>query len=202
MKQSVWLMLLLASVVVGVGYTVGFLAGDGRAVAAPPLTLSPELLKEGLPEATMKEKLDVDNSACYVCHGNYDGEALVVAHGKEGTGCMDCHGKSIEHRNDEDNITPPDKMYALDDVDAMCAKCHDEHDVSARKILRRWQKRCPAKTDPEEIVCTDCHYQHRLAFRTVWWDKKTGRLIIRKEGERTKPAADVTGMGTKAAAGK
>ena len=136
-----------------------------------------------------------DNSACYVCHGNYDGEELVVAHGKEGTGCIDCHGESIEHRNDEDNITPPDQMYALEDVDSMCADCHDMHDAPARKVIERWQERCPAKTDPKEIVCTDCHFQHRLPFRTVWWDKETGELVVRKEGERTKPAADLSAPG-------
>jgi len=154
--------------------------------------LSPDLLEEGLPAAEKKEELDVDNSSCYVCHGNYDGEELVVTHGKEGVGCIDCHGKSLAHRDDEDNITPRDKMYSLAKVDGMCGECHVMHDAPARKVIERWQQRCPAKTDPKKIVCTDCHFAHLLAFRTVWLDKETGKLIIRKEGERTKPAADLS----------
>jgi len=199
MKHAVWFTLLLAAVVFVLGKLAGFPGGGEAAAAAPPLTLSPELLNEDLPASEEKHVLDVDNSACYVCHGNYDGEELVVEHGKEGTGCMDCHGQSIDHRNDEDNITPPDIMYPPEDVDGMCGKCHDIHEASARKVIERWQERCPAKTDPKEIICTDCHYQHRLAFRTVWWNKKTGELIIRKEGETSKPAADLTGAGDRAA---
>ncbi len=41
------------------------------------------------------------------------------------------------------------------------------------------------------MVCTDCHFHHRLAFRTVWWDKKTGMLVVRKDGERVKKAVAV-----------
>jgi hypothetical protein len=63
----------------------------------------------------------------------------------------------------------------------MCAKCHEDHDASARKIIQRWQQRCPAKTRPNEIVCTDCHFEHRLPSRTVVWDKKTGKLVIHKK---------------------
>ncbi len=48
-------------------------------------------------------------------------------------GCIDCHGQSFPHRNDEDNITPPDKMYPLDEIEKMCADCHDGHDAAARK---------------------------------------------------------------------
>lgn len=194
MKHAAWSTLPVVAVVLGLGCLAGFWVWGGRATAAPPLSLE-GLLDEKLPQAVEKEKLKVDNSACYVCHGNLDGEELVVSHGKEGTGCIDCHGASVAHRNDEDNITPPDKMYALADVDRMCRECHDIHDAPARKVIQRWQERCPAKGNPKDIVCTDCHFHHRLPFRTVWWDKKTGKLIVRKSGQRTKPAADLTASG-------
>lgn len=187
MKRAVWLIPLFAVIGLGVGQIRGLRCG---ALAAPPLELTPELLSEGLPDAKPKEKLKVDNSSCYVCHGNMDGEELVVSHGKEGTSCIDCHGASVAHRNDEDNITPPDVMYAPEGVDPMCAKCHDIHEASARDVIERWQERCPAKTDPREIVCTDCHYQHRLAFRTIQWDKQTGELIIRKVAEENKVSTE------------
>jgi len=197
MKYSAWLILLACFMVFAFGYV--FSRDDARAIAAPPLSLD-AYLDEKLPEAPKeKVKLKVDNFSCYVCHGNYDGEELVVSHGKEAIGCIDCHGKSYPHRNDEDNITPPDKMYPLDTVDKMCADCHDEHFASARKVIERWQERCPEKTDPKGIVCTDCHYQHRLNRRTVVWHKTTGEVIPRekkKEEEPTKaPAAEASKTG-------
>jgi formate-dependent nitrite reductase cytochrome c552 subunit len=166
--------------------------GDRRRVAAaPPLSLK-GYLDEKLSEAPKKESKPLaDNSACYVCHGNYDGEELVLSHGKEDFGCVDCHGPSVDHRNDEANVTPPDLMYGLEDVDKLCRSCHSEHDAPAREIIERWRSRCPEKKNPNEIVCTDCHYQHRLSFRTVQWDKKTRKLITRKEAQRVKrPVGD------------
>lgn len=193
MKHTVRLILFPASVVVVLACFGEFPRDEVRALAAPPLSLD-GFLDEKLPEASKTAtKAKVDNSACYVCHGNYETEELVVSHAEEEVGCIDCHGKSSEHRDDEDNITPPDKMYAPGDIKKMCQECHDTHDAPAQKVLERWQARCPAKTNPSEIVCTDCHYRHRLNFRTVWWNKKTGELIVRKEGERTKPARDLTG---------
>jgi predicted CXXCH cytochrome family protein len=185
--------LLWGAAVLGV---VGFLAGhassDRESAAAPPLSLE-GYLDEKLPEASGNaERLPVDNGACYVCHKNYDGEGLALVHGKAEIACVDCHGQSDAHRNDEDNITPPDRMFALGDVDGMCAECHEGHDAPAREVLARWRERCPTKTDPAEIVCTDCHFQHRLPFRTVWWDRDTGKLVIRKGDQRIKRAEDLT----------
>jgi len=196
MKHPAWLMLLPVSAALVLGYLTDFSGKDHRALAAPPLSLE-GYLDEKLPEASEDDapEMKADNFACFVCHGNYEEEELVVSHGVEGVGCVDCHGASFEHRDDEDNVTPPDKMYALEDVDKMCGACHDMHDAPARKVIERWQQRCPAKTSPEEIVCTDCHYRHRLKFRTVWWDKKTRRLIVRDKGQRTKTADDLTKTG-------
>ncbi len=183
MKYTAWLVLLGCGIGFVVACHAGFSGDGGRAVGAPPLKLD-AYLDEKLPEAPKdKVKLKVDNFACYVCHGNYDGEELVVSHGKEAIGCIDCHGKSYDHRNDEDNITPPDKMYPLDEVDNMCGDCHDDHLADARDVIERWQERCPEKSDPKGIVCTDCHYQHRLARRVVRWDKRTGKVLAREKKE-------------------
>ncbi|NOX55510.1 MAG: hypothetical protein GXP27_13955 [Planctomycetes bacterium] len=150
--------------------------------AAPPLSLD-GYMDEKLPEAdeSRKPEMKVDNSACYVCHGNLEEEPLVVRHGQEEIGCIKCHGESLDHRNDEDNVTPPDKMYGPRDIDRMCRECHETHDAPARSVLRRWKKRCPEKTDPRTIVCTDCHFRHKLSVRTVEWDKKTGEVLVRRE---------------------
>jgi hypothetical protein len=136
---------------------------------------------EKLPEPPRRApRMKVDNSACYVCHENYATEEMVVSHGKEKVGCIDCHGTSFDHRNDEDNITPPDVMYAPDQIEMMCFECHLTHKAPATSVITRWQQRCPNKTSLAEIVCTDCHYQHRLETRVVRWDKKTRRLIARQ----------------------
>lgn len=146
----------------------------------PPLSLE-GLLDEKLPEAPKEViKMKADNEACYVCHANYMEEALVVVHGLKGIGCVKCHGQSVDHRNDEDNVTPPDKMFTLEQVDRRCGKCHKEHDAPAQKVIARWLKRCPEKKNVDKIACTDCHFQHRLPFRTVEWNKETGELLIRK----------------------
>jgi len=42
----------------------------------------------------------------------------------------------------------------------------------------------PDKTDPDKIVCTDCHGEHRMKVRTIIWDKKTGKLLRTNRGEK------------------
>ena len=118
-----------------------------------------------------------DNIACFVCHANYREEALASQHTEGNVGCVDCHGPSYAHRNDENNITPPDRMYPADKVDQACRKCHSTHDVPAAKVIACWQQRYADKTTTGTIVCTDCHGDHRLEVRTVRWDKKTGKLL-------------------------
>lgn len=180
MKYAAWSALVLVPVALSLGYVGSSWGPDARLAAAPPPLPVEKYLHEKLPEAPKDEpKIVADNFPCYVCHGNYKKEELAVQHGVDDVGCIDCHGQSFPHRNDEDNITPPDKMYPLDQIDKMCADCHDQHDAPARKVIERWQERCPTKSDPKQIICTDCHGQHRLKSRTVRWDKRTGKLLPR-----------------------
>ena len=118
-----------------------------------------------------------DNNACFVCHSNYEEEFLAVRHAKEGIGCTDCHGESAEHADDEDNITPPDILYAREDIEKMCSRCHDSHDVPPEKVIALWRERGLEKVAPSSLVCTDCHGEHRLNVRTVRWNKKTRELL-------------------------
>ena len=140
-----------------------------------PLLL--DSLPDAKPEKTPDEGPVADNSACYCCHRNYEEEAMVQEHAKANVGCVKCHGESIAHRNDEDNITPPDVIYASDQIEKACQQCHDTHDAPARKVIAVWQQKCPAKTHVEDLLCTDCHGDHRLKIRTVRWDKHTRKLI-------------------------
>jgi len=143
--------------------------------SAPLLLLEEPAAKEAKSQAFLKI-----NAACFVCHENYREEPLAVGHAKQDVGCTKCHGESLAHREDEDNLTPPDKMFSLAKIDASCqATCHDTHDAPAREVLKRWQQRCPEKTDAAQVVCTDCHGYHRLPRRTVSWNRDTGALLMR-----------------------
>jgi len=114
-----------------------------------------------------------DNSRCLVCHGNFQDEELCVWHAKHNIGCEKCHGPSDAHCDDENNITPPQIMYPRDEIDDACHVCHDKDKVSSSDLF------CLHILTPKEKgkVCTDCHGNHRMAVRTVRWDKKTRKLI-------------------------
>ena len=187
MRHLVSILLVGLATLVGAAVSVGM---HGGAVAAPPLSLDgyrDEKLPTGRDDsASLKEM----NGGCYVCHGNYRTESLVLSHAKEKVGCIECHGESLPHQVDEFHGTPPTKMYGPHNVDQMCGKCHEDHDAPARKVIQRWQQRCPAKTNFNELVCTDCHFEHRLPSRTVVWDKKTGKLVIQKKNQDAKTSKD------------
>jgi hypothetical protein len=206
MKSAAWglavMSMLVLLVVVGVGPAQRILNGTAQAAedagkpsALPALTVDKDspLLLDSLEEKPKKKPKGpmADNSACHVCHTNYEEETLARVHAEAEVGCVKCHGESVAHRNDEDNITPPDIMFAADGIDKACIQCHETHDAPARKVIDTWQKRCPAKEDPDALVCTDCHGEHRMTFRTVWWDKRT-RKLANRQGERVKYAPDLT----------
>ncbi len=155
----------------------------------PPLVIdqgAPLLLDNPAAEGSETQSaLTTLNAACFVCHGNYEREELVTVHAADDVGCVECHGPSFAHRNDENNTTPPDVLYPSEAIEAACQKCHETHDVAATEVVARWQQRCPQKTDVSQIVCTDCHGAHRLARRTVRWDKKTRQLIPLQEPSAT-----------------
>jgi nitrate/TMAO reductase-like tetraheme cytochrome c subunit len=79
-------------------------------------------------------------------------------------------------------------MYPAGKIDAACRGCHKSHNAPAAKVIVRWQQRCPAQTDPQEIRCTDCHGEHRLKLRTVRWNKETGKLLSREDSSGKKSA--------------
>ena len=113
-----------------------------------------------------------DNSRCHVCHINYDDEVLAVTHARADINCEKCHGPSDAHCGDEDNITPPDIMYPAAKIRPFCMGCHPKEkiDIAVHKSVM-------AKPDAKEAICTNCHGEHRLGYRTRKWDKTTGKLI-------------------------
>ena len=120
---------------------------------------------------------------CNDCHMGYIGEPLTLAHAKAGMSCESCHGKSRAHYSDESNTTPPDKMYPADKINPFCQDCHHSHDVPPDKVVALWMKRNSDKANPDRIVCTDCHGEHRMKLRTIIWDKETGKRLRTSRGE-------------------
>jgi hypothetical protein len=100
------------------------------------------------------------NAACYVCHMTFVFEELAKVHLAEKTTCIDCHGLSAAHANDEHiGATKPDITYKRDQIDPSCEKCHEEHDVPATKVIARFLERKPAEAPAS---CTDCHGTHKI----------------------------------------
>ena len=149
----------------------------------PPLivdTDSPLMLEEAGKKADPDKEIApsvLENTACYVCHENYRTEELVAQHADNDVGCVDCHGKSYAHRNDENNTTPPDVMFPRNRIEEGCASCHDSHDVSAAEVVARLRERVPHMSQSQDLACTDCHGYHRLDHRTVVWNRETRELL-------------------------
>lgn len=160
------------------------LAGQGKPGGPPPLVVdkkAPLLLDEPTepdgPSRAKPGQAVADNGACFVCHANFKTELLAVWHAAKTIGCAACHGKSLAHCNDENNVTPPDVLYPAPAIGPSCRKCHPTHDVSPAKVIARWQTRARAATAPKALLCTHCHGAHRLRVRTVRWNKSTRKLI-------------------------
>jgi hypothetical protein len=68
-------------------------------------------------------------------------------------------------------------MFPAEKIELNCITCHETHDAPAKKVLAMWKERSAKRLLPDEILCTDCHGEHRLSLRTVRWDKATRRLL-------------------------
>ena len=101
------------------------------------------------------------NAACYVCHIPFVKEELSRIHLRAEVGCIDCHGVSTGHANDEEiGATAPDITFRRNEINGFCRKCHKTHDVPARKVVEACKD---GKVSAAEAVCTDCHGAHRIS---------------------------------------
>jgi hypothetical protein len=127
-------------------------------------------------------KREVDNSRCHVCHLDFSDEQLAVSHAKNGVGCEKCHGPSDDHASDEANITPPSIMYAREKIDTSCKVCHP--DPMERIVAgARYCLYVLLTEEEQKKVCADCHGAHRMAQRSVRWDKVTGKVLPKANGQ-------------------
>ncbi|MBM4033964.1 MAG: DUF1080 domain-containing protein [Planctomycetes bacterium] len=117
------------------------------------------------------------DSACFVCHANFEGEKLAKKHADDKAdklareeddehlrpakdrpkraGCAGCHGTCFDHRSDEDNVTPPDVMYTRGEVKAACLACHLPHKAERKR-------KDGTGPPPPNATCTDCHGHHKV----------------------------------------
>ncbi|MHB8865269.1 MAG: multiheme c-type cytochrome [Pirellulaceae bacterium] len=115
-----------------------------------------------------------DNSFCYVCHANYEGEKLTSVHEAEGVGCETCHGMSDKHSQDEDSLVPPDVIFAPAKVASFCGQCHEKRDLLDGDESH--EKFFAGQVEPDK-TCTSCHdMKHQLKVRTRRWDKETRKI--------------------------
>lgn len=111
-----------------------------------------------------EEALLKSNSACMVCHIDFDDEELTAQHRKADVMCAACHGLCLAHMNDEMAATRPDLMFGRAEVDRMCLECHSEHEdqkaVDAFFEKWRWRRRPNGQLITRSAICTDCHGRH------------------------------------------
>jgi len=138
-----------------------------------------------------------DNSRCFVCHANYEDEALSLTHAKADVGCIRCHGLSSPHSTDEDGLTAPDRMFRKETLRLNCLTCHDWVKLIASDKTKAGRTDLPEKPDhqavlegrvPDKRFCTDCHGEHRMYYRTRAWNKRSGLLTAKDGTPRMLPA--------------
>ncbi|MHC4755982.1 MAG: family 16 glycoside hydrolase [Planctomycetota bacterium] len=115
------------------------------------------------------EEAGADNTLCFVCHGSLRSEEIVTNHGKEGVTCMNCHGESMNHMQDEMLMTKPDVLFGRTEIEGFCKDCHEVEKVHSNKakvdeFRRKWRGRIRpnGRAVTPESVCTDCHGTHNI----------------------------------------
>ena len=133
----------------------------------PPSHKPLSQIQVALPESSNMPK---NNMLCIVCHVNFAENDTIANHISEGITCAHCHGKSIDHMNDESMMTPPDILYGRNEVEGVCGECHQQPHKDQQAIdafLQKWggQKRENGRNVTEDSICTDCHGRHTIPRR-------------------------------------
>jgi len=107
-----------------------------------------------------------DNSACMVCHIDFEHEKMASIHEKSGITCMACHGDSMRHRGDEFNITRPDVIWGRAEIDPFCIQCHPKHKKpeAVEEFRKEWlgKRRENGRYVMQDSTCMDCHGKHAI----------------------------------------
>jgi hypothetical protein len=99
-------------------------------------------------------------SSCAVCHVDAADQWNGTVHERSAVGCVECHGPSHGHVEDENNEVSPDEVFVRADVDRLCAECHR---CGRAPVTPAQAALLPAVTP---AVCTDCHIAHQFFVDT------------------------------------
>ncbi len=109
-----------------------------------------------------------DNSACILCHQNFQDEVITEKHREAGVACIDCHGVSADHAGDELNIMLPDVMFGRREIEPFCSQCHRKQDHPKGELYQSFLNEWLGKYRPNgrivrnNSICTDCHGNHAV----------------------------------------
>jgi hypothetical protein len=107
-----------------------------------------------------------DNRLCLVCHELLADELISHAHEVKNILCIDCHGQSSLHMEDEMLMTRPDILYGRNEVEPFCKACHTAHKDPEKvdAFLAEWRgrDRPNGRLITSSSICTDCHGTHNL----------------------------------------
>ena len=171
-----WGVSFLVVVVLCTGYVVSKAAPkteddgkDNAAAAEKSEKKSGKVTADALKKAKLYGSgYEKDNVACLTCHLDFAKEELVVTHFKEAKmTCMNCHGDSDAHRDDESNMTMPDVLWGRAETEPFCGQCHEKEKHPVEEVVefrRKWQgkQRPNQRWVKEESICTDCHGNHAI----------------------------------------
>ena len=111
-----------------------------------------------------------DNNFCLVCHELLADELITKVHAQQNVLCVDCHGPSTLHMEDEMLMTRPDVLYGRTEVEPLCRHCHGPHKTPTQveAFREKWYGRdLPnGRVVSSQSICTDCHGTHNLAGKT------------------------------------
>jgi hypothetical protein len=120
------------------------------------------------------------NAQCLVCHGDLRREAIAADHLDAAVTCVACHGESVEHIQDEMQMTTPDRLFGRKEVEAACSGCHagaggiyrrsDHKDPnSVKAFYDKWlgKVRPNGRAITADSICTDCHGRHNVGAVTA-----------------------------------
>ena len=132
------------------------------------------------------------NISCFNCHGessaHQNDENNITAPGtmypadKIDPFCQSCHKV---HNISSRKIIASFLKKKSEGANTSCLgqDCHESDDIPPEKVVTRWKELALGETDPDKIVCTDCHGEHRMKVRTIIWDKKSGKLLRTNRGD-------------------
>ena len=96
--------------------------------------------------------------ACITCHVDEVDEYIGSLHRIEKVACVDCHGSSEPHVEDENNDVKPDTVFIRENTDRLCGQCHEDD-------CTRPEHKPETGKKPEPKICTDCHGKHSLKLK-------------------------------------